>query len=130
MLKRARIMQMAVTSAETDSGLDSLTLLLHFHGIAADAVQIRHRFGATRVGIAEILLCAREFKLKSRVVTSGWERLPKLPLPAIVERSDGSFAILAKIAQEKALLQPPTGVPMLMGRDEFEGQWTGRLILM
>ena len=119
-----------VTASEVDTGLESLTLLVHFHGIAADAAQIRHRFGSTPVGITEMLRCARDFKLKARALATDWLRLAKLPLPAIAEQTDGSFVIVAKLTQEKALIQPPAGVATLVTRAEFEAQWTGRLVLM
>ena len=119
-----------VQATEIDSGLESLTLLLHFHGIAADSAQIRHRFGSTRLDTTDMLRCAREFKLRARAVNSNWPHLAKLPLPAIVEKSDGSFAILAKITSERALIQPPTSVATLITRAEFEAQWTGRIVLM
>ncbi|MBV8696498.1 MAG: type I secretion system permease/ATPase, partial [Bradyrhizobium sp.] len=120
----------AVTPAELDSGLESLTLLLHFHGIAADAAQIRHRFGSARLGMTDMLRCAREFKLKARAVRANWSRLARLSLPAIVERTDGSFVILAKVTQEQALIQPPAGAAILIPRAEFEAQWTGSIVLM
>jgi ATP-binding cassette, subfamily B, bacterial HlyB/CyaB len=115
-----------------DSGLESLTLLLRFHGIAADPAQIRHRFGAARIGITEMLRCAREFKLKARGIESNWQRLAKLPLPAIAERSDGTFLIIVKITQGKALIQPPanTGIPTLVTQAELEAIWNRRIVLM
>jgi ATP-binding cassette, subfamily B, bacterial HlyB/CyaB len=123
-------MPKAASAAEIDTGLESLALLLHFHGVAADVAQIRHRFASTRVGLTEMLRCAREFKLKARAVTSDWRQLRKLPLPAIAERPDGSFVIVAKVTQEKVLIQPPAGAAVLATRDAFEAEWTGRLVLM
>jgi len=123
-------MAKAVPAAEIDTGLESLMLLLHFHGVAADVAQIRHRFASARVGMTEMLRCAREFKLKARALTADWRRLRKLPLPAIAERLDGSFVIIAKMTQEKVLIQPPAGAAILATRADFEAEWTGRLVLM
>ncbi len=58
-----------------DAGLGCLTLLLRFHGIAADPTQISHQFSGAAIGIAEMLRCAREFKIKARAVTTDWPRL-------------------------------------------------------
>jgi subfamily B ATP-binding cassette protein HlyB/CyaB len=66
-----------------------LALLLRFHQIAIDPTQIAHQFGGSSIGVAEILRCARDLKLKARAVTETWSGLPKLPLPGIVERKDG-----------------------------------------
>src|SRR4051794_6921911 len=110
----------AVTTGELDSGLESLTLLLQFHGIAADPGQIRHRFAASQIGITEMLQCARDFKLKARTLATDWPRLARLPLPAIAEQRDGSFVIVAKMTSEKTLVQPPRGAAALLNRAEFE----------
>src|SRR5262245_1990759 len=49
-----------------ESGLVAVAILLRCHGIAADPGQIRHRIGAARLGVTEILRCAKEFGLKAR----------------------------------------------------------------
>jgi ATP-binding cassette, subfamily B, bacterial HlyB/CyaB len=72
--------------SKIDSGLQSLSLLLRFHGIAIDSAQISHRAGGVAIGVTEMLQCAREIKLKARVITTNWLQLGKLALPAIVER--------------------------------------------
>src|SRR6185312_13563473 len=113
-----------------DTGCASLVLLLRFHGIAVDAQQLAHKFGTT-VGVTEILLCAKELRLKARSVTSDWDRLANTPLPAIAQRADGSFFILAKISDEGVLVQDPViGRPQILNRAEFEPHWNGRLVLM
>src|SRR5262245_1738145 len=117
--------------ARPDSGLGCLTLLLRFHRIAADPAQISHRFGGAPIGIAEMLRCAKELKLKGRAITTDWSRLPKLPLPAIAECADGSFLILAQVVDERVLIQSPMARrPELLSHAEFEAKWTGHLVLM
>src|SRR5262249_33555106 len=117
--------------AGADSGLGCLTLLLRFHRIAADPAQISHRFGGAPIGIAEMLRCAKELKLKGRAITTDWSRLPKLPLPAIAECADGSFLILAQVVDERVLIQSPMARrPKLLSHAEFEAKWTGHLVLM
>jgi ATP-binding cassette, subfamily B, bacterial HlyB/CyaB len=120
----------AVAADEVDTGLECLALLLHFHGIAADAAQIRHRFGSAPIDATAMLRCAREFKLKARALAADWRRLSKLQLPAIAEQPDGTFVIIAKVTEDKALIQPANGVATLISRAEFEARWTGRLVLM
>jgi len=113
------------------TGLEALVLLLRFHGIPADPEQIRHRFGGASIGVSEMLLCAKELKLKARVLTRNWDRLVRTPLPAIAERHDGSFFILGKIVDDNALIQDPAiSHPQMLSRAEFESQWCGRLVLM
>jgi ATP-binding cassette, subfamily B, bacterial HlyB/CyaB len=118
-------------SKPLDSGLFVLVALLGFHGIGADAAQLRHRFGTDRIGATEILRCARELGLKARSLKSRWERLPAAPVPAIAVLRDGSFLLLGKAADEGAVVQiPGEARPRLMTRAEFEAVWSGELILM
>jgi subfamily B ATP-binding cassette protein HlyB/CyaB len=121
----------SIKEGERDTGLASLVLLLRFHSIAADPEQIRHRLGGAAVGIPEMLRCARELGLKARSITRRGSQLAKSPLPAIVQRKDGSFLVLGKLVDDKVLVQDPfAGRPTLTSRAEFEAEWNGRLVLM
>jgi ATP-binding cassette, subfamily B, bacterial HlyB/CyaB len=112
------------------SGLAALVLLLRFHGVGADAEQIRHRFGR-EIGVVEMLRCGKEFGLKSRIYPSTWDRLPRTPFPCIAVLRDGRYLILGKAGDEKVLVQDPlVPRPALMTRAEFEAVWDGRLVVM
>jgi subfamily B ATP-binding cassette protein HlyB/CyaB len=114
-----------------DPGLLALVMLLRFHGLGADAEQIRHRFGAGTIGIAEMLRCARELGLKARSRVTNWERLINAPLPGVVGLRDGGFLLLGKVGDDKALVQSPLSPrPEMMTRTEFEAAWDGQLVLM
>jgi subfamily B ATP-binding cassette protein HlyB/CyaB len=114
-----------------DSGPACLALLLRFHGLAADPEQIRHKLGGGACGSREMLRCARELGLKARLISSNWERLAKIRLPAIAGRSDGSFFVLGRVTEDGALIQDPlSGRPQLVKRAEFEAIWNGELVLM
>ncbi len=112
-------------------GVETFVVLLRFHGIAADPEQIRHRFGGAAFGVDEMLRCSKEFDLKTRAISSTWSRLKKTSLPAIAQRRDGSFFILAQSSDAGVLIQDPAmGRPQELSRAEFEAQWSGRLVLM
>src|SRR5579871_4531103 len=114
-----------------DTGLQCLALLLRFHHIAIDPAQIAHQFAGGLVGVAEMLRCARDLKLKARAVTETWAGLTRLPLPAIVQRLDDTFAIIGKVSADDALVQMPAeGRPQVVKRAQFEDIWSGRLVLM
>jgi len=118
-------------TSQQDSGLECLTLLLRFHQTAVDPSQIKHQFPGTPIGVMEMLRCAKQLKLKARAVTATWDKLAKLPLPAIVELKDGRFLIVGKVTDEGALVQiPSVGRPQILKRAEFEYDWTGRIVLM
>jgi len=123
---------MEAVEARRDSGLESLVLMLRFLGVPADGTQIRHQFGGgSAIGTTEMLRCAKSLKLKARVVTSSWKRLARTQLPAIAERSDGTFFIVGRVAEGGALIHDPMqGRPQLTRRDELLAQWSGRLVLL
>ena len=115
----------------TDPGLSVLVALLRFHGIGADAEQLRHRFGTHQIGAQDMLRCAKELGLKARAYRTSWERLATTPLPGIAALRDGSFLLLGKIGGDEAVVQLPTEPrPRLMKRAELEAVWDGQLILM
>src|SRR5262249_59153071 len=74
---------------------------------------------------------ARAFGLKARAYRSSWTRLAKTPLPGIAVLRDGTFLLLAKTGEDKALVQAPLSPrPTLMTRSELEAVWGGELVLM
>jgi ATP-binding cassette, subfamily B, bacterial HlyB/CyaB len=114
-----------------DNGLAAFCLLARFHGVAVDPGQIVHRFAGARIGMPEMLRCAKELKLKARVVAADWAYLSKAQLPAIVACRDGNFMIVGKVSEEGALVQVPSvGRPQVLTRVQFEAEWTGYLLLM
>jgi subfamily B ATP-binding cassette protein HlyB/CyaB len=121
----------APTSGADDSALAAFVMLLRFHGIGAEAGQIRHRIGAAKIGVTEMLRCAKQLGLKARSRHTNWERLAQTPLPGIAPLRDGSFLIVGKVGDDKALVQRPSSPrPEAMTRAEFEARWDGRLVLM
>jgi ATP-binding cassette, subfamily B, bacterial HlyB/CyaB len=119
------------TAANADRGLSALVTMLRFHGIGADPEQLRHRLGHRRVGVAEMLRCARELGLKARSCRTGWARLATTPMPGIAVLRDGGFIVLAKVGDDKAIVQTPQSPhPRLMTRAELEAVWDGELVLM
>src|SRR5215472_18523506 len=124
-------MQMTDREARAaDSGLEALLTLLHLQGVAADREQIRHRLGATTLGVPEILRCAKDLGLKARAFRTNFSRLATTPLPGIAMLRDGSFMIIAKVGEDKVLVQQPYTRPALMTREELAAIWDGGLILM
>jgi subfamily B ATP-binding cassette protein HlyB/CyaB len=114
-----------------DPGLMALVMLLRFHGVGADPVQIRHQCGTAAIGIADMVRCAKAFGLKARGLKSSWARLATTPLPAIAALKDGGFLLIGKVGDEKVVVQSPrTPRPELMTREELEAVWDGRIVLM
>lgn len=125
-------MTIEIDGAEpADSGLPVLVMLLRLYGIAADPQQIKHQFGATSIGIPEMLRCAKQFGLKARTSKTKWERLATTPLPGIAALRDGGFLLLGKAEGDKIIVQSPLSHrPALMSRAELEAVWDGSIVLM
>jgi subfamily B ATP-binding cassette protein HlyB/CyaB len=120
-----------LVNVEQESGLAALSILLRCHGIAAEPEQIRHQLGTARVGIVEMLRCAKGLGLKAQAPRTNWDRLAVTPLPGIAVLRDGGFLILGKAAEDKVLVQRPLSPqPNVLTRAEFEAIWGGRLVLM
>ncbi|WP_108513947.1 type I secretion system permease/ATPase [Bradyrhizobium algeriense] len=120
-----------VPQSEDESGLVAVAILLRCHGIAADPEQIRHRMGAAKLGVTEILRCAKEFGLKARAQKSNWSRLAVTPLPGIALLRDGGFLILGQVVDDKLMVQRPLSPrPETMTQAELEAIWDGDIILM
>lgn len=121
------------TSRSIDTGLNTLVLLARLHGVAAEPKQLAHEFGnSDRVFASnDILRAARHLGLKAREVTSRWDKLAKTPLPAIGKHRDGHYFIVAKVDQERVLIQDPLEQrPLTLPRELFEQSWSGELILV
>ena len=120
-------------AATLDTGAASITIAANFFGVPADYGQLRHRFAQDSqvLSVADMLRGLRSLGLKARLVSSKWARLGATPTPSILVRKDGSFAVLGKVADDKALVMDPTQEgPSILARQSFEDAWSGRLILV
>ena len=115
-----------------DAGLYSFINIARFHNISANPEQIVHALAIGEEGMteADVLRAAKEFKLKAKASSVGFDTLGKLPLPAIVGFKKEKFAILAKVDGDKLLVLLPDGSPpQVLRKDLFMRKWTGRVIL-
>lgn len=117
-----------------DFGLIALMILAKYHGIAVNMGDIQHRFSTDNSqGLDQTawLLAAKDIGLKAKVTHTKIERLHLLQLPALVWQADGNHFILAKIAEEKFLIQDlQQNRPILLTPDEFAKRYSGELILV
>lgn len=124
-------------TADATSGLDTgfqcLAILARFNQVAADLQQLEHQFGESGKSASEqdIVRAARYLKLKAKPISSDWDALQKVQLPAIGQHEDGHFFIIAKMAEDKVLVQDPLEKrPLALPKELFEKSWSGRLILV
>lgn len=128
----------SVEGERLDSGLACLALMLRFFQLPADAKQIQHDLGKSEglFDAADIVRCAKRGGLRARLSSTSWERLDRAPLPAIALRTDGSFAIFARVLKDpdngdKILVHDPRyAAPELKSEVEIKESWDGRLIFI
>ncbi|CAN5738318.1 type I secretion system permease/ATPase [soil metagenome] len=116
-----------------DSGLLAFVAILRFLGKPADAAQLRHEFSPDGENFSadHILRAAKRLEVKARRERTSPERLEKAALPAIALMKDGTFALLARAAADRVLLQDlAANRPTIEQRAGFDARWTGELILL
>jgi subfamily B ATP-binding cassette protein HlyB/CyaB len=116
-----------------DTGVSCLTLIARLYGLAADPAQLRHEYVQTGqvFGEAEILRAAKQLDLKAKAVRADWQTLLGTALPAIATLHDGSFIVIARLDQDRLLIQDPReSRPTMLARESFAEAWSGRLILV
>ena len=94
------------TLPDPDPGLAALVLIARFHGVAADAEQLRHAAGIKSAAFndSELSLSARSLGLKTRKVKVSAERLSRTPFPALALDRHGQHFIVAGCNAERALI--------------------------
>lgn len=121
-----------------ESGLIAFSTLLAVHRIAVDATQLRHALGHQRAIDADDLqrLARRQDGVRARRIRSTFDKLPRLPLPALANGPAGWF-VIAQVNDDEAIIQPPCpsfdGVqPQILKitRDALEAMWSGELVLI
>lgn len=118
-----------------DPGLTCLIVIAHFHGIAADAEQLRHQFCLDELTACfskdDLLLASKFLGLKARSVDLKAERLDKTPLPALLLDRDHRHFIVARVSEDgSALIQEgdATG-PRIIPQSEVMSRSDGRALL-
>lgn len=128
----------ANTSQGDESGLIAFATLLAVHRIPVDATQLRHSLGHQRAIAADDLqrLAKRQDGVRARRTKSTFERLSRLPLPALANGPTGWF-LIAQVNGDEAVIQPPCpsfdGVQpqvMKITRDALHAMWSGELVLI
>lgn len=116
-----------------DTGLVCLVMLARFHNVAASPEQLAHEFAPDGqvFGFTEVLLAAKKLGLKAKPARSNVERLSQTPLPSLASSKDGHFFVIARVDNDKVLIQDPRSQrPEVMNFDELKARWTGELILI
>jgi len=122
---------------QPDTGLTCLVMLARFHGVAAEAEQLRHQYGRAGevFGPSEMLRASKLLGLKARSTRSTLSRLDRIQFPAIARHQEGHYFVIGGVKDEagvqSVLIQDPIEQrPQLVSVEVFDKSWTGELILI
>ena len=118
---------------EVNIGLVCRLFLPRFFVIVPASEQIRHEFGLSGkpYGGAEVWCIAKRLGLKASKRSATWAHLGILPLPAIVQYTDGRYVILGQVDGERVLVQNPrASSPLVRSRYDCEADWNETLRLL
>jgi subfamily B ATP-binding cassette protein HlyB/CyaB len=122
----------ARVGSEDDPGLTALLLIARFHGITADAAQLRHQAAlrAPRFSPTDLLVAAKSLHLKARLISDGLERLDRMPLPALFLDRDGRHFIVVRAQDSRILIQEGDATPpYVLSLEELIKRHSGKVIL-
>lgn len=127
--------------ASDESGLVAFAALLAMHRIAVDPAQLRHSLGHYRAIESEDLLRlakmqGKEAGVRARSVRATFEKLERMPVPALANGPNGWF-LIGRVQGGEALIQLATagagaGGPAIrkVDRAALEAMWSGELVLV
>ncbi len=120
-------------TAEIDSGLAGLVLLLRVSGVLADPKQIRHDLAVETAHLSadDLLRAARRTGARARWVDRSLTQNAKLPLPALASLKDGGYLVVASVQGDRLLVQEPGAErPSFAALSDLRQRCTGRLLLI
>ncbi|QDZ06426.1 type I secretion system permease/ATPase [Sphingomonas panacisoli] len=114
-----------------DDGIVALATILAMHRIAVDPAQLRHGLGHFDVTSADDLLrlAKRQDGVRAKRLDANFERLSRIPLPALAVGSEGWF-VLGRVVDGVALIQREGRAPERLDRSQLQAIWSGTLILI
>ena len=116
---------------EMDSGSFCLSLMLQFHQLPADPMQILREYGIdSKLDDVHLIRAAKHLGVKARKTKTDISRLNKFFLPAIAITKDNKFFIIGRFdkAEEKVLIQQPLSSPEFISLEDFDHMWSKEII--
>lgn len=116
-----------------DSGLACLIMLSRYHDVAISAEQVLHAHVAPGEHFSDvaILRVFKQLGLKAKKLNTSLKRLQHLPLPAIAVDTQGNYFIIARVEDQRVLVQDPhVAAAQTLTLDELSVRWGGGLIMV
>ncbi|CAH2895883.1 MAG: RTX toxin transporter, ATP-binding protein [uncultured Paraburkholderia sp.] len=115
-----------------DPALACLVIIARFHGIAADAAQLRHAAARNDEPFDNnaLILGARSIGLRATQAPMRIDRLDRTPLPALAFDREGRHFIIARCdGRTVFILEADAAAPTVMSLDALAIRSTGQMLL-
>lgn len=114
-----------------ETGPAALATLLGMHRLSVDPMLLRHELGHSNpVDMRDMLrLAKRQSGVRARAVTIDFDRLARVPLPALA-RGPQEWFIMGRVKEDGVLIHRPGRGVEQMTREVLERAWTGDLVLI
>ena len=116
-----------------DSGVNCLAMIAAYYGIPVNEENIKHTYNLHNrtANTKDLLLMAKQLKLKAKNVNLTTDKLYDITLPAIIKVSESKFAILLKAQENKYLVGLHNEKsPKIFSGEEFESLYQGEIVLL
>ncbi|MXN76523.1 type I secretion system permease/ATPase [Burkholderia sp. 4701] len=116
-----------------DPGLVALVVIAQYHGIAANAEQLRHAAAmrGEQLEVGDLQIAGRSLGLKVRRICVSPERLVETPKPALMLDESGRHFVLASCDGEKALIVEADGAgPEIISQSDVMVRTGGQALLI
>lgn len=123
-------MSRQASTLKIDPGLFALMMILRSHGSAVEVEVVRDLCETDKVGIAEMLRCARALGFKAYPRNANWHVLASMPLPLVASLRDGGFISVVKAVGDDFLVVRPGSPPGNLKRAELQTICDGRLVVI
>lgn len=114
---------------ERESGLIALATILAVHRIPVSPDQLRHTLGHHEpVSATDLIRLAQaQNGVRARRISASFDKLSRLPLPALANGPRGWF-VIAAVRDDAMLIQQPGQRPRSAAADELRELWSGELV--
>ncbi|MBY0565635.1 MAG: type I secretion system permease/ATPase [Hyphomonadaceae bacterium] len=117
--------------AADDTGLACLVVLLGFHGLAADAANLRHALGKSGGADAEDLVrLAKDAGARSKLAHVEVDDIARAPAPFIARDKSGDFFLIAGVEDGRILVQSSRGETEFVALEAFKPRWSGEVVFV
>jgi ATP-binding cassette subfamily B protein RaxB len=112
---------------EAECGLACLAMIGNFHGVDADLLSLRQRFGVSSQGtsLTTLMTIAEKLKLDSRALSLDINEVSELKLPCVLHWNHNHYVVLTEVKHAHFVIHDPGFGERVISYNEFSQNFTG-----